>query len=238
MQVVLMAGGLGLRLRPLTNDIPKPMVPILGKPYLEYQIQYLRQYDFTDIVVLSGYLGRVIRDYFGNGKKFGVNMVYSEEPSPLGTGGGLRYAKDLLDKRFLIVYGDSFLPIDLRKFATDFGKVPAMGMIVVYDNSEGDTTVKNNVRLDVDGYVGQYDKRLPDPSLRFVEAGISAFHKKILSYFPDEPVVSLEEQVFPKLILDRQLMGWPTSQRFYDIGKPDRLGTIESYFNTHPELFA
>jgi NDP-sugar pyrophosphorylase family protein len=238
MQTVIMAGGLGLRLRPLTNDIPKPMVSILGRPYLEYQIRYLRRFGFTDILILSGYLGYVIRDYFGDGKKYGVKIQYSEEPAPLGTGGGLRHAKDLLENEFMIVYGDSFLPIDLGQFAQDFKTAEKVGMVVVYDNSSEDTTVKSNVRLESDGLVVRYDKQAHDRSLSHVEAGISAFQKRVLTFFSNEPVVSLEEQIFPRLIHDRQLMGWPTSQRFYDIGRPERLQIIEAFFMSHPELFS
>jgi len=232
-----MAGGLGLRLRPLTTEIPKPMMPILGKPYLEYQLRYLKNQGFNRVLILTGYLSQVIRDYFGDGRSFDVQIQYSEEKKPLGTGGGLRLAAKLLEEKFMIIYGDSFLPIDLRKVVVDFERSHVTGMLVAYDNKGEDTTVRNNVGLNSDGWITCYQKNPVDLSLDHVEAGVSVFNKNVLTYLPDQQVISLEEQVFPKLIQDGQLRGWSTSQRFYDIGKPERLKTIETFFCQNPELF-
>src|SRR5713101_7262582 len=104
MQGVILAGGLGTRLRPITTQIPKVMVPINGIPFLEYQLRLLHRYRVTNILVLSGYLGYCIERYFGDGRQFGLNIRYSREPVPLGTGGGLRYAAPLLEESFLLLY--------------------------------------------------------------------------------------------------------------------------------------
>src|SRR5450755_506174 len=112
MQAVILAGGLGTRLWPVTQAVPKPMVPVAGRPYLEYQLRLLGEQSIRDIVLLTGYLGEQIEEYFGDGSRLGLSLRYSCEPAPMGTGGALRDGSSLLDDVFLVIYGDSYLPID------------------------------------------------------------------------------------------------------------------------------
>src|SRR5262245_38458562 len=107
MQAVILAGGLGTRLWPLTKEIPKPMVPIAGTPYLEHQLRLLAKQQITDVVLLTGYLGSQIEGHFGNGASLELNIRYSRESRPLGTGGALREARHLLADSFVLIYGDS-----------------------------------------------------------------------------------------------------------------------------------
>src|SRR5579863_2096343 len=130
MQAVILAGGLGTRLRPITERIPKPMVEVGGRPFLEYIIQHLQKYDFRKVLVLLSYLGEHIQEHFGDGSRFGVDIEYSWEPSPLGTAGAIRNAKDLLDAEFLVIYGDSLLPIDYRRVQDCFQKANSQGLLV------------------------------------------------------------------------------------------------------------
>lgn len=231
MQAVILAGGLGTRLGDITKAIPKPMVPVAGKPYLERQLDELRRQGVTDIVLLTGYLGEQIEAHFGDGRRFGLTVRYSREASPLGTGGALRNAEAQLAPEFLLIYGDSYLPIDypavLRHLATDPN---AVGVAVVYDNRES-TTVPNNIALDASGYVARYAKDAPQtPDLAYVEAGVLAFRKSVLVALPATGAASLEKDAFPDLIAARKLLGYPTKQRFYDIGTPERLAAIEGLF--------
>ena len=112
MQTVILAGGLGTRLGALTRKIPKPMAPVAGMPYLEHQLRLLERQSLRDVLLLTGYLGDQIESYFGNGGRLGLRIRYSRERRPLGTGGALREARRLLDESFLLMYGDSLLPID------------------------------------------------------------------------------------------------------------------------------
>src|SRR2546426_1133852 len=112
MQAVILAGGLGTRLWPLTKEIPKPMAPVAGAPYLEHQLRYLAGQSIVEILLLTGYLGDQIENYFGDGAGFGLRIRYSREAAPIGTGGALRQALPLLSPEFLVIYGDSFLPIE------------------------------------------------------------------------------------------------------------------------------
>ena len=231
MQAVILAGGLGTRLWPVTKEVPKPMVPVAGKPYLEHQLRLLREQSITEIVLLTGYLGSQIEEYFGTGRTIGLTIRYSREEVPLGTGGALREAAGLLADTFLVIYGDSYLPIRYRTALDALESSSAQGLLVVYDNRLGDTSVKSNVALDKDGSVIRYAKETADNSqLHYVEAGVSAFRRSVLDLIPAVGKVSLEEQVFPELISRREIIALPTRQRFYDIGTPDRLRVIENFF--------
>ena len=230
MQAVILAGGLGTRLWPLTKTVPKPMVPVAGVPYLEHQLRLLARQGILDVVLLTGYLGEQVEEYFGDGRALGISIQYSREPEPLGTGGALRDARRKLGPAFLLIYGDSYLPIDYTEALGKLAQSGAEGLMVVYDNRLADTSVKNNVNLDDDFFVSRYEKDSADP-LSYVEAGVLAFRHEVLERIPGEGAVSLEKLIFPQLIAERRLLGLPTSQRFYDIGTPDRLRAIEAFLD-------
>jgi NDP-sugar pyrophosphorylase family protein len=227
-QTVILAGGLGTRLWPLTKEIPKPMVRVAGAPYLEHQLRLLASQSLTDVLLLTGYLGDQIESHFGDGARWGLRLRYSRERAPIGTGGALREAAPLLDDLFLVIYGDSYLPIDYRAVAAHLSATDALGVMVVYKDTAGETSVAGNVLLDQTAHVVRYDKSSPhDPALEFIEAGVLALRRAVIDLMPAAGPVSLEQQVFPLLIAKRQLLGIPTTQRFYDIGTPERLKVIE-----------
>lgn len=240
MQAVILAGGLGTRLGEVTRRIPKPMVPVLGVPYLEHQLRLLARQQFRSIVLLTGYLGEQVERHFGDGARLGLRITYSQEPSPLGTGGALRMAGRLLERNFLLIYGDSLLPVSYSRLLRRLREARATGVVAAYDNRRGDTTVPSNLALDAEGYVTRYDKQSPgDQGLTHVEAGVLAFRRSVVNWIPDG-VVSLEQEVFPRLIAARTLAGLETAQRFYDIGTPDRLKVIEEYLahDYHPDAIS
>jgi NDP-sugar pyrophosphorylase family protein len=224
MQAVILAGGLGTRLWPLTEAIPKPMVRVAGAPYLEHQLRLLAEQDIRDVLLLTGYLGEQIEDYFGDGARLGLRLSYSREPSPLGTGGALREAKNLLHDAFLLIYGDSYLPIQYAEAYELLISTGAQGLVVVYDNRLGDTSVTNNIELDDQGYVTRYEKDSAD-RLPYVEAGVLALRRSVVELMPPQGVVSLEKEIFPQLI-GKGLAALVTRQRFFDIGTPARLAAI------------
>jgi NDP-sugar pyrophosphorylase family protein len=231
MQAVILAGGLGTRLWPLTKTVPKPMVPVAGVPYLEHQVRLLENQRVTDLVILTGVLGEQIEEYFGDGSRFGVSIRYSRESQPLGTGGALRQARSLLAETFVLIYGDSYLPIQYLAVHDRLIESGVLGVMVIYDNRLGDTSVTNNVDVDEDGFVQIYDKDSRQ-ALVYVEAGVLAFQRSCLDWIPGSGAISLEKEIFPQLIAQRQLAAYITTQRFYDIGTPDRLKVIE-HFLTH-----
>ena len=230
MQAVILAGGLGTRLGPLTRKMPKPMVPVAGVPYLEHQLRLLARQSFRDVLLLTGYLGDQIEKYFGGGSRLGLRLRYSRETQPQGTGGALRDARSLLGEGFLLLYGDSLLPIAYAAATRRLKDSAALGVIVVYRDPSGETAVRPNVALDRSGLVTRYDKTAAaDADLEYVEAGVSCFRREVLDLLPAAGPASFEECVFPRLIDRRQLAALPTSQRFYDIGTPERLQAIEEY---------
>ena len=227
MQVVILAGGLGTRLWPLTKQVPKPMVPVAGVPYLEHQLRLLAKQRLRDVVLLTAYLGEQIEEYFGDGRGLGLAIRYSREPEPLGTGGALRLAGPLLEDPFLVVYGDSYLPIDYAAVCRPFSSSDALGALVLYHDPNCETDVPGNVALSEDGLVTRYDKvAVNDPELKYIEAGVLALRRAVIDLIPSGKV-SLEQEIFPALIRQRALLGIPTRQRFYDMGTPERLKVIE-----------
>ena len=223
MQVVILAGGLGTRLRPITEQVPKPMVPVGGTPFLEYIVRWLADQHFERLLLLLGYLGEQVQQYFGDGSHYGLRIDYGREPRPLGTGGALRNSYDKLEEQFLLLYGDSFLPIDYQAVVKEFCRIPSKGLVVVYDNAHEGTGVLNNVAADKTGRVFRYEKGTGAADLNYVEAGALCLRREIFGSLQPGQVVSLEEQIYPALIAEHQLRAFVTTQRFYDIGTPDRL---------------
>ena len=224
MQAVILAGGLGTRLRPITERIPKPMIEIGGEPFLARMVRWLAQHDFRRLLILLGYRGEMVSDFFGDGSRYGVSIDYStEQPSPLGTGGALRNALEKLEDDFVLLYGDSYLPIDYRPAVDDFRQAACRGLLVVYDNHGADTGVLNNVAVDSEGWVTRYAKGQGGSDLRYVEAGVLCFRKEAFAQLPKGQSISLEQEIFPQLVADRQLRAYVTAQRFFDIGTPQRL---------------
>jgi N-acetyl-alpha-D-muramate 1-phosphate uridylyltransferase len=215
MQTVILAGGLGTRLRPLTEAIPKPMLEVCGKPFLEHQFELLRSYGLNDILVLAGYLGEKIEEYFGDGRQMGLHIEYSFEKTPMGTGGALKLAEKLLDDRFILLNGDTLLPIDYTDFAGEFIRHNCSAMIVAYDNALN--IARNNLKINSDGNVLSYNKDDSD-RMTHLDAGVIAVRKSVLEIIPASKVCSFEREVFVKLIEAGGMAAYVTSTRFVDMG--------------------
>lgn len=223
-KAVILVGGRGLRLSPITNSIPKPMIRIGEKPFLQYLLEMLSRNKICDIVLCVGYLKEKIIDYFGDGSRFGLRIEYSKENDFLGTGGALKMAKSLLTTDFILLYGDSYLSIDYVKLVSFWFRCQAKVLVVCYDNNQ--KIALNNISLDDSCFITAYNKRVSDKSMNYVDAGVILFKKEIVENIPDNKFISLEEEIFPELIKQRYLMGYPTDQRFIDIGTPQGLKEI------------
>jgi len=215
MQIVILAGGLGTRLRPLTERLPKCLAPVNGRPFLEYQMELLSRRGVRDIVLCVGYLGQAVSEHFGHGHRFGVNIVYSwERDGLLGTAGALKQAEPLLEPEFFVTYGDSYLLLDYREIMRRFREGPALGMMVVYRNY--DRLELSNVVVR-DGHVAAYDKTTRLPGMVHVNEGLSVLRRRALRLIPDGELVS-QEEFYQALIGRGQLLAYETQQRFYEIG--------------------
>jgi len=231
-QAVILAGGLGTRMRPMTEQVPKPMLPVNGKPFLYHQLRLLESRGFRRVLLLVGYLGEQIEEYFdsGAGATLEVGISYSYESSPLGTGGALKNAAAKLDPAFVVLNGDTYLDVDYRKLCADFERDDCAGMTVAYkqhDEAAGmKTELKNNLAVRADGMVMRYSKQ-DAAGCTHVDAGATAFRKDALSAIPEGRKCSLEEEIFPALIAKQQLKAWATSERFIDMGSPNGLAALQ-----------
>lgn len=215
MQVVILTGGLGTRLKPITEKIPKVMVEVAGKPFLEHQLGLFKKWGFRNFLLLSCYLKEQVQEYFGSGKKWGVLIDYSCESTPLGTGGALKLASPKLDDRFLLVNGDTFFPLNFDDFIKKTKSLEQGGIIAIYDNH--DKIAKNNVRVEQDHFLSKYSNH-EEENMNGVDGGVSFYCKSVLDYIPEKRKVSLEEEIYPVLIKKRLLQAYFTAIRYYDMG--------------------
>ena len=232
MQAVIIAGGRGERLRPLTDNIPKSMVPIRGKPFLEHQLMLLKEHGITDFILLTGYLSSIIQDHFKDGKRFGVDIRYSIEKTPLGTGGALKKAGELISKDFLLINGDTLLIMNYAAFIRFYTQNHTPIVMTVYNNRMN--IAQANISIDRDSMVVGYNKENP-AGMTHLDSGVLAINKKVFfKHMPDKTVFSFEQEVYPKLIRDNLIKAYQTNIRFYDIGTPERLKKLEEILKYSP----
>jgi len=222
-QAVILAGGKGTRLRPLTNNLPKPMIPVQGKPFLEHLIIFLKQQGFKKFLILSGYRAEQIENYFKDGKTFGLKIKYSREKKLLGTAGALKKAARLLAKEFILFNGDTLLSIDYRKFIAAFKAAKKMAMVTAYRNKGN--FAKSNLLL-CGNQVTAYS-RSETKDKTHVDSGATALSKKVLDLIPVGKVCSLEDEVYPQLIARGELAVFVTPKRFYDMGSFEGLKALD-----------
>lgn len=231
-QALILAGGEGTRLQPVTEKIPKPMVEINFRPFLEYQLELLAKNEITDIILAVGYLWEKIKDHFGELFKSSIgtelDLHYSVEPGFLGTGGAIKNAEKFIGEYFFVVNGDTYLPINYQDLGQSMLEKSTIGAVTVYKNN--DKIVEDNIKVNSEGYIVEYIKNQPKPDMTGVDAGAAVFRKELLEYLPTElpknQKISLEVDIYPKLIIQRQLLGYETEERFYDMGTFDRIKTI------------
>jgi NDP-sugar pyrophosphorylase family protein len=223
MKAIILAGGQGKRLRSLINDIPKPMAPIKGKPFLEYLILQLKKQNIKDIIISTGYKGNIIKSYFQNGDNWDINIKYSEEGKPLGTGGALRKAGELIDDRqFIAMNGDSFFDIEFNQlisFHEDKQAVATIGLAYV-------ETIERygQVGIGNDGEITKFIEKGNSVSSGYINGGIYILTRELINKIPFGQV-SLETEVFPNL-RNKGLFGVKFKRFFVDIGNPEEYQRI------------
>jgi NDP-sugar pyrophosphorylase family protein len=231
-QAVILAGGLGTRMRPLTETIPKPMLSVAGKPFLEHQLNLLKHHGVRRVLLLVAYLGETIERYFGDGSQFHCQLDYSYEPAPLGTGGGLKLAEKKLSEEFILLNGDTYLAVAYDRLMAEFSAGRDSALIVAYQRPLGAPAitpadrVPNNLGVLPEGCVTCYRKRNAE-GLTHVDAGAIALRKEILGPLPEGKAFSLEEEVYPQLIREGRMRAWRTAEPFYDMGSPEGLAALE-----------
>ena len=232
-QAVILAGGRGTRLRPISDVRPKPMVEIHGKPFLEYMIEMLRDQGFERILLLLGYLPEVVQDYFRDGSRWGVKIEYSVTAFEDNTGRRVQLAAPYLDPCFLLLYCDNYWPMQIGRMWQRFTAANVPAMITVYSNKDGYT--RSSVRVDQEGYVVTYDKTCAAPHLQGVEISYAIMKKSVLDLIPEGNVL-LEEALYPRLAEQRQLLAYVTDHRYYSAGALHRLPITEAFFADRPAV--
>jgi NDP-sugar pyrophosphorylase family protein len=213
--VAILAGGLATRLRPLTETIPKSLVEINGEPFLWHQLRLLREHGVSHVVLCLSYLGEQVRDSAGDGRDFGLHIDYSFDGSVLlGTAGALKRALPLLGESFLVLYGDSYLPIDLGAVETSFCASGKAGLMSVYSNEgQWDTS---NVEF-ADGQIVAYDKKLRTERMRHIDYGLGAFRASAFDRVPADKPWDLAV-LYQDLLQAGELAAFEAPHRFYEIG--------------------
>ena len=226
-----MAGGEGTRLRPLTSNTPKPMMPLANEPMMEHIVRLLKQHGFDEIVVTLAFLPNAIRNYFGDGSEFGVRMVYATEDSPLGTAGSVANARAELTERFLVISGDVLTDIDLTaivKYHDEKGAMATIALKAMENPLEFGIVITNE-----DGSIQRFLEK-PTWGQVFsdtINTGIYVLEPEIFDYIPDGEVVDFSSDVFPKMLEDdKPLFGYVADGFWEDVG------TLDAYRTSHQDV--
>jgi MurNAc alpha-1-phosphate uridylyltransferase len=227
--VAILAGGLATRLRPITETIPKALVEVAGKPFIVWQLDYLRGQGVCRVVLCIGYLGEMIEALVGNGERFGLEVSYSPDgPKLLGTGGALKKALPLLGENFFVLYGDSFLPINFLQVQQAYVQSKQQALMTVLKN--GDLWDKSNV-LFIKGQLVEYNKRTPKADMAYIDYGLGVVSTDVLAPYPADEPFDLAD-VYQELSTKGQLSGLEVYVRFYEIGSHEGLKEAEDFFFT------
>lgn len=221
-QAVILCGGLGERLRPLTEDLPKPLAPVGGRPFLEYLICQLREQQVERVLLLTGYYGEKIRDHFGDGAGHGVQIDYSSGPAEWDTGRRIWEARMMLDGRFLLLYSDNYVPVNIGKLLSVHSASLSAVTLLLHQKQNG------NVRLDGDGGVEVYDSTRSTFGLNYVEIGYMIIERdRVLGAYGVSDVSF--SQILEKLVKGEQVAGLVSGDSYHSISDLDRLKLAEQY---------
>ena len=221
MQAVILAGGQGTRLRPLTSTVPKPVVTLVDRPFIQYMLQWLRDHEVAEVIMSCGFLAGAVREVLGDGSSIGIRIRYVEEPEPLGTGGAVKLAEPMLDETFLMLNGDVLTDIDLSgqlQAHRDHGAQATLALVPVEDTSS-----YGLVLLDEAGAVRRFVEKPtePIPGENLISAGAYVLQRDVLELIEPGKKVSIERDIWPQLI-GNGLYGYPGERYWIDIGTPER----------------
>ena len=221
-QVVIIAGGLGTRLYPITKRVPKSMVKVGPKPFFEHQIELCRKNGIRNIVFCGGYLWEEVWKYFGRGRGFGVEIDYSIEEEILDTGGALKNAYPWLDREFFVLYGDSYLVFDWQEAYGFFTRSQAKGLMTVWEATNG---FKPQVSIDERGFVKEFTKENFKPEMKYIEYGLNILKKNIIFEVPGEkfPI----GDYFNLLIEKRSLVSFKVKNKFFEAGSFEGINELK-----------
>jgi mannose-1-phosphate guanylyltransferase len=221
MQAVILVGGEGTRLRPLTSTVPKPVVPLVDRPFIAYMLEWLHAHGVDDVVMSCGFLATAVRNVLGDGSQYGLRLRFIEEPEPRGTAGALKYAADLLDERFLMLNGDVLTDIDLTAQVAQHEATGAHATLALV--AVDDPTAYGLVRCGEDHAVIEFVEKPSADQIdtKLISAGAYVLERAVLDRIPPDRNVSIEREVWPQLVGDG-LYGFAADAYWLDIGTPER----------------
>jgi mannose-1-phosphate guanylyltransferase len=221
MQAVILVGGEGTRLRPLTSTVPKPVVPLVDRPFIAYMLEWVAKHGVDDVVMSCGFLATAVRNVLGDGSHYGLRLRFIEEPEPRGTAGALKYAQDFLDERFLMLNGDVLTDIDLTAQIAQHDATGAVGTLALVPVA--DPTGYGLVRLHPDQSVKEFVEKPSADQIhtKLISAGAYVLERSVLDLIPADRNVSIEREVWPQLVGDG-LYGFAADAYWLDIGTPER----------------
>lgn len=223
--VAILAGGLAVRLGPLTEKVPKLLLEVAGEPFFSHQLRLLKKSGLTRIVLCVGHLGEMIVNRYGDGTKWGVDISYSfDGPRLRGTGGALIHAQPLLGDAFYVLYGDSYLPIDYQAAGRAFLASGQRGLMTVFENNGRYDT--SNVWFS-NGRIKAYDKERSLTLMRHIDYGLGVLAAPAFDGWPRDEVVDLAA-IYGRLAAKGQLAGYEVKQRFYEIGSLEGLRELDA----------
>lgn len=224
--VVILAGGLATRLYPLTQTVPKALLPIAGRPFIDHQLALLKEKGVEQVVLCIGNLGRQIEDYVGDGSRWGLVIRYSYDGDKLlGTGGAIKKAKEFLPDSFMILYGDSYLDIDYFPVVRKFHEANLPVLMTIYRNRNA--LESSNIFMK-DGKIARYSKTKRDPAMEHIDYGLIVIHREVFDACPASEPFDLS------LVLGRAadaglVAAYEVQERFYEIGSPKGIQETEEY---------
>lgn len=235
MKAVILAGGLGKRLRSIVADRPKPMVEIDSKPFLEYQIDFIKKFEIKELILCVGHLHEWIMEYFGNGRSRGIDIKYSIEKEPLGTAGALKNAESYLKGPFLMLNGDSYFDVNLTRLLRFHLKKKMDGSnclgTILLTRTES-TKDYGTVELGADNEILTFAEKAENKngSSGLVNAGIYVLESELLKLISANKKTSLEQEIFPLAISQNHpLYGLQSDGFFVDIGTPEGYRTFMNH---------
>jgi mannose-1-phosphate guanylyltransferase len=223
MQAVILVGGEGTRLRPLTSRVPKTVVPLVDRPLIVYMLEWLRRHGVDDVIMSCGFLATGVRSVLGDGSQLGLSLRFLEEPEPRGTAGALKFAEKLLDERFLMLNGDVLTDLDLSAQIAQHDATGAVGTLALVPVA--DPSSYGLVRVRADHSVVEFLEKPSDTSrldTNLISAGAYVLERSVLDLIPADQKVSIEREVWP-LLVDHGLHGFADDSAYWiDIGTPAR----------------
>jgi len=221
MQAVILVGGQGTRLRPLTSTVPKPVVTLVDRPFISFMLEWLRAHDVDDVIMSCGFLADSVRAVLGDGSDLGIRLRFVEEPEPRGTAGALKLAEPMLDERFLMLNGDVLTDIDVTAQIAQHERTGALATLALVPVP--DPSAYGLVVLEEDRSVREFIEKPTAEQVQtnLISAGAYVLEREILELVPSERNVSIEREVWPRLV-GRGLYGYPSDSYWLDIGTPAR----------------